>query len=63
MVKLLCEMKNATFLIVLLMTAGCIEGQFGLCQTGCNAVAVVCYAAGGAIFGNGNKDFVPSKCT
>lgn len=24
---------------------------YGICQTGCNAVAVACYAAGGATFG------------
>jgi hypothetical protein len=24
---------------------------YGICQTGCNAVAVACYAAGGAVFG------------
>ncbi|KAG3118928.1 hypothetical protein PI124_g7542 [Phytophthora idaei] len=24
---------------------------YGICQTGCNAVAVACYAAAGAVFG------------
>jgi len=26
-------------------------GSYGVCQTGCNAVAVSCYAAGGYVFG------------
>ncbi|CAN0477318.1 unnamed protein product [Discosporangium mesarthrocarpum] len=46
-----------TLLLVLLWIQVVVGGPFaamvayGLCQTGCNTVAVACYAAGGAVFG------------
>ncbi|CAH0481440.1 unnamed protein product [Peronospora belbahrii] len=49
-------LKTLTSVLVVLglastnqVTAG--PFAYGICQTGCNAVAVACYAAGGAVFG------------
>ena len=33
------------------LTANCGLIAYGICQTGCNAGAVACYAAGGYVFG------------
>jgi hypothetical protein len=38
-------------LFSLLVTAAGGPAAYGICQTGCNAVAVACYAAAGATFG------------
>jgi hypothetical protein len=51
-------MKFAIFFAVLLMSASLgYAGPFsyGACQSGCNAVVVACYAAGGLTFGTGKK--------
>ena len=48
-------MKNLLFKTLLcLLGIGFVQGGFfayGICQTGCNAVAVACYAAAGFTFG------------
>jgi hypothetical protein len=44
----------AVFLIVIILTSSCIEAgpaAYGICQAGCAAVVVACYAAAGAVFG------------
>lgn len=51
-------MKLAIFLTLLFMTAPFSEVAagplaYGICQTGCNFLAVACYGAGGATFGTG----------
>lgn len=54
-------MKAAIFLITILMTASSIDAgllAYGICQTGCNAMAVACYGAGGATFGTGTNNFI-----
>jgi hypothetical protein len=40
-------------LVSLLSMQSALSGiiGYGLCQTGCNGLAVACYAAGGCIFG------------
>ena len=57
--QLRCEkdmMKTVAIVLVMLglactdpVTAGPLA--YGICQTGCNAIAVACYAAAGAVFG------------
>ncbi|CAF1133829.1 unnamed protein product [Adineta steineri] len=47
-------MKLAVILCFILLTATCIEGgpaAYGICQAGCAAVTVACYAAAGVVFG------------
>ncbi|KAI0644389.1 hypothetical protein C8Q79DRAFT_912887 [Trametes meyenii] len=43
----------ATFLtaVAIIPTAYAGPFSYGICQTGCNTVAVACYAAAGAVFG------------
>lgn len=53
-------MKTATFIVVLLLlsSASSISAgllAYGICQTGCNALVVACYAAAGATFGTGKE--------
>lgn len=51
-------MKGAICLAILLLSASCISAgplAYGICQTGCNAVVVACYAGAGATFGTGNS--------
>lgn len=61
-------MKFAIFLTVLLTASPLPEVfagplAYGICQTGCNAVVVACYAAAGFTFGTGEnpKVFYPIK--
>jgi hypothetical protein len=45
---------TALFLCIIILTASCIEAgpaAYGICQAGCAAVVVACYAAAGFIFG------------
>ncbi|KAJ7604389.1 hypothetical protein FB45DRAFT_947191 [Roridomyces roridus] len=48
-------MRFTTLLAPIALTAiPLVQGgliSYGLCQTGCNTVAVACYAAAGAVFG------------
>ncbi|KAI8064103.1 hypothetical protein BDF21DRAFT_428225 [Thamnidium elegans] len=47
-------MKLLLFLVVFVSLLGlsyCGPLAYGICQTGCNAVAVACYAAAGVTFG------------
>ncbi|CRK86781.1 CLUMA_CG000612, isoform A [Clunio marinus] len=48
-------MRNVIFIcIVLLLSASSIKAgplAYGICQTGCNAMVVACYAAAGFTFG------------
>lgn len=51
-------MKFAFFLAVLLVSTPMLEISagplaYGICQTGCNAMVVACYAAAGFTFGTG----------
>lgn len=51
-------MKNAILFILLLISAsGTHAGPlaYGICQSGCNGLAVACYAAGGAVSGTGKE--------
>jgi hypothetical protein len=44
----------AVFLSIMVFMASCIEAgpaAYGICQAGCAAVVVACYAAAGAVFG------------
>ena len=45
--------KNISLLLIFILQHGVIAGPFsyGLCQTGCNALAVACYGAAGLTFG------------
>jgi hypothetical protein len=45
---------TAIFLSIIILMASCIEAgpaAYGICQAGCAALAVACYAAAGAVFG------------
>ncbi|UJR08263.1 hypothetical protein I4U23_012536 [Adineta vaga] len=48
-------MKLATiFLSLILLTSTCVHSgpaAYGICQAGCAAMVVACYAAAGAVFG------------
>ena len=47
-------MKPALFIAFLLLSVSMCSGgplAYGICQTGCNAVVVACYAAAGFTFG------------
>lgn len=48
-------MKLQTFFVVLLLSTSVNAGPiaYALCQSGCNAVAVACYATAGFTFGTG----------
>lgn len=51
-------MKFAIFLTILLLStsnSSALLLSYAICQTGCNAMAVACYAAGGFTFGTGKK--------
>lgn len=44
----------AIFLSIIILTTSCIEAgpaAYGVCQAGCAALVVTCYAAAGAVFG------------
>ncbi len=44
----------AVFLRVIILLISCVEAgpaAYGICQAGCAAVVVACYAAAGAVFG------------
>ncbi|KAF9528339.1 hypothetical protein CPB83DRAFT_894379 [Crepidotus variabilis] len=46
--------NTAATLAILAATTSSVMGgplSYGLCQTGCNTVAVACYAAAGCVFG------------
>ncbi|CAF3014777.1 unnamed protein product [Rotaria sp. Silwood2] len=45
---------SAIFLYIIILTASCSEAgpaAYGVCQAGCAALVVACYAAAGAVFG------------
>jgi len=45
---------TAICLSIIILTGSCIEAgpaAYGICQAGCAAVVVACYAAAGAVFG------------
>lgn len=45
---------TAIFFCIVLLMGSCTEAgpaAYGLCQAGCAAVVVACYAAAGAVFG------------
>ncbi|CDO70453.1 hypothetical protein BN946_scf184496.g2 [Trametes cinnabarina] len=50
-------MKLSTILVPVTLALGSFQSakagilSYGLCQTGCNSLAVACYAAGGFTFG------------
>lgn len=49
-------MKSAILVAFLLMSAQIVSAgplAYAICQTGCNAMAVACYAAAGFTFGTG----------
>lgn len=57
-------MKTALFFTLLLLSASGISGgpiAYAICQTGCNALVVVCYAAAGFIFGTGKEIWLESR--
>ncbi len=44
----------AIFLCIIILMASCIQAgpaAYGICQAGCAAVVVACYAAAGSVFG------------
>ncbi|CAF3550138.1 unnamed protein product [Rotaria socialis] len=44
----------ALFLCIIILTTSCVKAgptAYGICQAGCAAVVVACYAAAGAVFG------------
>ncbi|CAF0915876.1 unnamed protein product [Rotaria sordida] len=48
------EDGTSILLCIVILTASCIEAgpvAYGICQAGCAAVVVACYAAAGAVFG------------
>jgi hypothetical protein len=49
----MAKAKAMSFCIILLMASHIEAGPaaYGICQAGCAALAVACYAAGGAVFG------------
>eukprot|EP00644_Phytophthora_capsici_P012768 jgi/Phyca11/101251/e_gw1.5.1474.1 len=51
--KLLAKLTAALVVLGLTATPEVSAGPlaYGICQTGCNAVAVACYAGSGAVFG------------
>lgn len=54
-------MKFIIFLVVLLLTTSNTNGgplAYGICQTGCNALVVSCYAAAGFTFGTGEYNLL-----
>lgn len=49
-------MKTAIFIVTILLLSSIISAgplAYGICQTGCNALVVSCYAAAGFTFGTG----------
>lgn len=44
----------AVYFFLLFSTVYAGPLAYGICQTGCNALAVACYAAAGTTFGAGN---------
>ncbi|KAG1436808.1 hypothetical protein G6F56_013401 [Rhizopus delemar] len=45
--------KLVFFLVVFTLIQSCVAGplSYAICQTGCNAVVVACYAGAGFVFG------------
>lgn len=55
-------LKNLTAVLVVLGLASTPEVNagplaYGICQTGCNALAVACYASAGVVFGTVTAGF------
>lgn len=52
-------MKSVTMIALLLVSSQIASAgplAYGICQTGCNAVVVACYTAGGFTFGTGKRE-------
>lgn len=52
------NMKTIIAVAMLSSLASAGPLAYGICQTGCNAVVVACYAAAGATFGTGRYEIV-----
>lgn len=54
-------MKICAILAIILLSSSVISAgplSYAICQTGCNALVVSCYAAAGFTFGTGNLNLI-----